>query len=165
MAQVSVNITVDNSRPTLKLEAIQKRIGTSGMVAFMQGFAAPILQASARARFEEQGDEATGPWRPLLPATVARRTKAGQTPIRINDRTGQMRAWVENAQGRTFARKGSAVFEWPGTPSNRLVGQKLKTAQLGKGDPRTVPRPVIAISAEDRLALQAAIRAWVGAIP
>lgn len=162
---VSLDITVDNRRPTLRLQAISDRIGTAGLAAFLQGFAAPLLQERAAARFADEGDSASGPWKPLSDATISRREKAGYVPIKINERTGQMRAWVEGAPGRVFSSKGFAVLEWPGTPSNRTTGKKLKVAQMGLAEPYTPPRPVIAIDPEDQLAILAAAEQWVGMIP
>ncbi|AMS02313.1 hypothetical protein SEA_GOURDTHYMES_20 [Gordonia phage GourdThymes] len=165
MAEIVLETIVDVSRPTLRIKAYQDRVEGASLAAFMQGFAAPLLQDRAHDRFEGEGDSASGKWKPLQPSTIARREKAGQVPIKINDRTGTMRAWVENAQGRITAVKYAAVLEWPGTPSNRTVGKKLKVAQMGLPTPYTPPRPVVAIEGEDLLTILVAMENWIGAVP
>lgn len=164
MAAIILKTTVDHRRPTLRLEALQDRISGAGLAAFMKGYAAPRLQDAARDRFNEEGDAASGKWRPLAQATIARREKAGQVPIKINDRTGTMRAWVESAPGRIVATKDSAVFEWPGTPANRTTGKKMKVAQTGLSDPYTPPRPVVAVSSEDLLEILVGMENWIGSV-
>lgn len=164
MAEVILETKVDNKRPTLHFRALQKRVEGAGLAAFMQGFAAPLLQDRARARFAEEGDDASGKWKPLVDATIARREKKGQVPIKINDRTGLMRKWVENAPGKIVAVKASAALEWPGTPDNRTTGKKLKVAQTGLSDPYTPPRPVVAIDGGDMLTILVALESWVGSV-
>jgi len=164
MALVDFYVTVDDSRPTLRLKAIQDRVGGAGLASFMQGFAAPILQDRAYERFELEGDDASGRWKPLAASTIARRDKAGYVPIRINDRTGAMRAWVESAPGKIKGTKAAVLYEWPGSPDNRTIGRKLKVAQQGLADPYTVPRPVVAVDEDDLLAILAAMESWVGSV-
>lgn len=165
MAEIVLETIVDVRRPTLKLRAIQDRVEGAGLAAFMQGFAAPILQDRASARFDGDGDEASGQWAPLRDSTIARRESKGQVPIKINERTGQMRAWVESANGRIVATVASAALEWPGTPSNRTIGRKLKVAQQGLSDPYTPARPVVAIDSGDLLTILTAMEAWIGSVP
>lgn len=165
MAEIVLETIVDVSRPTLRLKAYQDRVSGAGLAAFMQGFAAPLLQDRAHDRFEEEGDDASGKWKPLQESTIARRESKGYVPIRINERTGAMRAWVESANGRIVATKYAAVLEWPGTPSNRTIGKKLKVAQQGLPDPYTPPRPVVAVDSADLLTILVAMETWIGVVP
>jgi hypothetical protein len=164
MALIDFYVAIDDSRPTLRLKAIQDRVGGAGLASFMQGFAAPLLQERAHDRFESEGDDASGYWRPLAASTIARREKAGYVPIRINDRTGAMRAWVERAQGSIKGTKAAVIYEWPGTPTNRTTGRKLKVAQMGLANPWTWPRPVVAVDEDDLLLIISAMESWVGSV-
>lgn len=164
MALIDFYVTVDDSRPTLRLKAIQDRIGGPGLASFMQGFAAPILQDRAYERFDLEGDDASGYWKPLAASTIARREKAGYVPIRINDRTGAMRAWVERSEGSIKGTKAAVIYEWPGTPSNRTIGKKLKVAQQGLAQPWTPARPVVAVDEEDLLLILSAMESWIGSV-
>lgn len=160
---IHLETVVDHKRPTLRIKAFQDKIDGAGLAAFMQGFAAPLLQERASDRFMTEGDAASGKWRPLAESTIQRRTKKGYVPIRINQRTGQMRRWVESAQGRITAVKYAAVLEWPGSPKGSTMKRKLKTAQQGKTDPWTWARPVVAVDSGDLLTIMVAMEEWIGA--
>lgn len=163
MAQViHLETVVDHKRPTLRIKAYQDKVDGAGLAAFMKGFAAPLLQERASARFDVEGDAASGKWRPLAESTIQRRTRKGQVPIKINQRTGQMRRWVESAQGRITAVKYAAVLEWPGSPKGSTLKRKLKTAQHGKTDPWTWSRPVVAVDSGDLLTIMVALEEWIG---
>ena len=164
MAEIILESIVDIKRPTLRIKAYQERIDGAALAGFMQGFAAPLLQDRARARFANEGDDASGKWKPLAESTIARKEKAGYVPIKINERTGKMREWVENAVGRITAVKYAAVIEWPGTPANRTTGKKLKVAQVGLKDPFTWARPVVAIDGDDLLTILVAMENWIGTV-
>lgn len=161
---VNLQVVTDIRRPTLKLRALQDRVGGAGLAAFMHGFAAPLLQDRAATRFAEEGDSASGWWQPLRESTIARREKENLVPIKINDRTGALRTWVENAPGRIVATKASAAIEWPGRPANSTTAKKLKVAQMGLSDPYTPRRPVVAIDSGDLLTIMAALEAWIGSV-
>ncbi|ANA85791.1 hypothetical protein PBI_WOES_17 [Gordonia phage Woes] len=163
MADVILETIVDVRRPTLRIKAFQDKVEGASLAGFMQGFAAPLLQDRASDRFDQDGDSASGKWKPLQESTIQRREKAGYVPIKINERTGAMRAWVESAQGRITAVKYAAVLEWPGTPSNRTIGRKLKVAQMGLPEPYTPKRPVVAVEGEDLLTILVAMENWIGA--
>lgn len=164
MAAITLETIVDIKRPTLRLKAYQDRVSGAGLAAFMQGFAAPLLQDRASERFESEGADVGG-WKPLQESTIVKREKAGYVPIKINERTGQMRAWVESANGRIVATKYAAVLEWPGTPSNRTIGKKMKVAQQGLSDPYTPPRPVVTVDTSDLFTILTALEAWIGTVP
>lgn len=164
MAVITLETIVDVKRPTLRLKAYQDRVSGAGLAAFMQGFAAPFLQDRATDRFNSEGADVGG-WKPLVESTITRREAKGFVPIKINDRTGTMRAWVESANGRIVATKYAAVIEWPGTPENRTTGKKLKVAQQGLSDPYTPARPVVAIDTADLFTILVALENWIGTVP
>nr|DAK84359.1 MAG TPA: virion morphogenesis protein [Caudoviricetes sp.] len=165
MADVVLETILDVRRPTLRIKAFQDKVDGASLAGFLQGFAAPLLQDRAHTRFEEEGDDASGKWKPLAESTIARRESKGYVPIKINDRTGLMRQWVESAPGRISAVKYAAVLDWPGTPDNRTIGKKLKVAQQGLSDPYTPARPVVAVDSDDLLTILVAMENWIGAVP
>lgn len=162
---ILVYADINNKRPVVQLKGIVEKTSAAGLASFLQGFAGPILRERAEERFRSEGDEASGRWKPLAASTINRRESKGYVPIKINDRQGKMREFVENAQGRVVPSRFGALYEWPGTPQNRTTGKKLKVAQQGLSAPYTVPRPVVAISAEDALMISAAAEAWFGLLP
>lgn len=162
MAEVVLITKLDASRPTLQIKGLQEKLDPKAMGAFFLAFAGPLFRQRASERFALEGDDASGTWKPLAQATVSRRMAAGQTPIKINDRTGAMRAWVEGAPGVVkTAAGGVAMFEWPGTPTNRTIGKKLKTAQMGQTAPYTPARPVIVADNADLLSIAVAAEEWI----
>lgn len=161
---VQLNVITDIKRPVLRLQALQQKVSGAGLAAFMHGFAAPLLQDRARRRFAEEGDTASGYWQPLAESTIARREKEGYVPIKINDRTGRMREFVENAPGRIVATKSSAIIEWPGSSGNATTQKKLKAAQFGLTDPYTPRRVVVVVDHADLLTIMTAMEAWIGSV-
>lgn len=159
---VRLETVMDISRPQLRLKAFQDKVDGAGLAAFMQGFAAPYLQDRVHERFEQQGDRASGKWMPLAQSTIARREKKGYVPIKINERTGVMRRWIEQAPGSIKAVKYAAILEWPGKPFISTTARKLKTAQFGKKEPWTWARPIVAFDSADLLTILVAMEQWIG---
>ena len=163
MAEVILQTIVDAKRPTLRIQALSERIGPAGMGVFFATHAVPLLQERAKARFANEGDDASGHWKPLAESTIKRREAKGQVPLKVNDRTGKMKEWVTNSPGRIFTTKGVTKLEWPGTAQNRTTSKKLKVAQMGLMSPFTHPRPVVAVDQADLLTILVTLEEWIDA--
>jgi len=124
-----------------------------GLVAFLNGKVGPWLHERAEARFRNEGDDVTGPWAPLKPATQRIRASKGFPPAHpINIRTGEMERYI---LGGTFQAaipgQGGAVLSFPGSGQggSKELREKMRTAQQGKTQPNTVARPVLGMNEKD----------------
>jgi hypothetical protein len=109
----------------------------------------PYLQNRARARFEMEGDDVSGPWAPLTDATVAIRESAGFPGDHpINVRTGEMERFITGSRP-TFAANPDAMMIFPGQDPVGKTYYKVQVAQKGTDVPPTPARPVIGIDEAD----------------
>lgn len=107
------------------------------------------LQQRARGRFAGQGDDASGPWAPLKPATEAIRASLGYSPAGpINIRTHDLYNYIVS-DGGTVNYSGGWTMTWPDRPGDQETLDKLQTAQRGKPSPNTIDRPVVALGVTD----------------
>lgn len=164
MAKINLNVLIYSKQAIARLKWTDKRISPASLAAFNAGPVVEYLQERAAERFEQEGDAASGKWRPLHPATISRRTSEGYTPIRINARTGAMKAWVLGARGTVVPSEQATTLRWPGKPPGEL-NTKLRTAQFGKKKPSTVARPVIALDEVDVFTVRFMLEKWVTTLP
>jgi len=117
-----------------------------------------MLQERAEARFDMQGDGASGKWLPLAVATTEIRQAgidsghfAGITATHpINVRTGSMEEYITNGPGDiTVEGAGSVALHFPNRviPNRKALNTKVRRAQMGDG--RTPRRPVLAVNEKD----------------
>lgn len=142
-----------------KLELL---VGSDGLALFLGTVVGPYLQERAQARFQNEGDDVTGPWLPLSPATVSIREATGHPGEHpINRRTGELEEWV--TQGDTFAYPvgAGATLKYPGRDASGTLKSKVETAQRGKKSPLTPPRPVLGVNETDLLFITAALHAAI----
>jgi hypothetical protein len=122
------------------------------LASFLGAEVGPFLRERAQARFAAEGDSASGKWAPLKPVTVDIRLSmnyGGEHPI--NRRTGELENWVVGSGWNAYPMGGGAALQFPGnTPSGELV-DKVQTAQKGRANPNTQPRPILAIDETDVL--------------
>lgn len=128
-----------------------------GMTEFLGMNVAPWLRERARNRFDAGGDDASGPWAPLRPATVEIREGGinrgewpGISPTHpINKRTGLMEDYITRATGDIVASGSAVALQFPKSTISVKGGmdKKIKRAQVG--DSRTTKRPVLAVGEPD----------------
>ena len=119
---------------------------------FLQGTVDPWLRARASMRFRSEGDDVSGPWLPLAPATENIRAKQGFPRSHpINRRTGDLESYITGSPSVVAARNGGAFLRYPGTRAGGELGEKVQTAQQGKvtAFTQTPPRPVLGINETD----------------
>lgn len=125
-------------------------LSPAGMATFLNLSIGPFLRERAKARFENEGDDAVGMWAPLQPGTVAIRQAAnlpGEHPI--NKRTGELENWVVGGGWAAYPVGYGGSLQYPANSPSGRVADKAKTAQQGSANPLTVPRPVLAVSETD----------------
>jgi hypothetical protein len=151
-------MTVVKRKLDQSLDRLIFLLEAEGMAAWMGTTVGPWLRKRASDRFASEGDDVSGPWAPLSPATQMIRAEgpwavSGDHPI--NRRTGELENWV--AQGTWFAYPdtlGASLTYPAGEPVGELrekmeVAQRGRPQSLGPDKPRTVARPVLGVNEAD----------------
>lgn len=117
----------------------------------------PWVRRRASERFAKEGDDVSGAWAPLKPATARFRQNHPQGPFPpfhpINKRTGELERYITQSDNEVRITTGSAHLIMPGTPPRGELKKKVTTAQAGKPYPKTVARPVMGLNERDLLAV------------
>ncbi len=139
------------------LDRLDSVFSPVGMLEFLSGDVTPWLRERARDRFAGEGDDASGPWAPLAPATVqiraagiARGEWPGISPEHpINRRTGDMEDYITNGIGEVASSPASTTLFYPRRRPTVKKGmdKKIKNAQTGTG--KMNKRPVLAVGERD----------------
>jgi hypothetical protein len=149
---VAVQVVVDTHDAELTLTRLNTALSATGLVAFMTGSVAPYLAERAKARFDSEGDDVSGKWAALKDSTQEFRLHGGYPPSTpINHRTGQLERYITET-GSDAAPIGTtgAQLTFPGdVTADAALTQKMQTAQRGRAEPRTVPRPVLGVNERD----------------
>lgn len=126
-------------------------LAPQSMAFFLSNYVEPQLHRRARERFRKEGDEVSGKWAALRPATQAIRGSMGYGESHpINVRTGQMENFITAAPGQiNVGVMGGASLTLPGSEPTGQLEEKIRTAQMGKDSPDTVPRPVLGLGVRD----------------
>lgn len=154
-------------------KSIEIAISPMGLERFLLTKAAPFIAARAAARFESEGDSASGgKWAPLSPATLQIRAEGRESGMwgvgdahPINVRTQQMERYVTSGIGEIIATgSGGVTLQYPGGDA-LSVTDKLRTAQQGapsSGNFRATPaRPVLALDYVDVEYLLVELKDWI----
>jgi hypothetical protein len=115
---------------------------------FLQDYVDPVLRKRTEERFQGEGDDVSGPWLPLAPATVLRRGSAHP----INVRTGQMKRYLLDEPPDIVTHSLGATMWSPGRTGSRELQSKVGTAQQGGTTPEgrpVPPRPVLGVNEND----------------
>lgn len=133
------------------------------LAMFMAASVGPYLRERARRRFAQEGDDASGPWAPLSETTRQFRESMGYAPDHpINRRTDALYNYITGTQaGAAPTSDGGALLTFPGNPPSGETERKFKTAQYGRANPRTVPRPVLAVNEADAAFVTTALQDYI----
>lgn len=147
MTGISVEFIVNDKNLQSTLTALNTALTPAAIAVFLGGPVDEHMQERHQTRFASEGDEVTGPWAPLKPATQAIRESMGYGAAHpINVRTGDLEHHITDP-GRTMVHPWGASLTFPGAPNTDSLEDKLRTAQ--QGDERTVPRPVLGLGTSD----------------
>lgn len=134
------------------LHRLDIALSPQGLAGFLQSEVDPYLRGRAESRFEQEGDDVTGKWAPLLPATQNIRAEMGYGPDHpINIRTSELHDYITQGDAATTIFPWGAGITLPGTPPEGELLEKMMRAQ--SGDERTVPRPVLGMNQTDLAAV------------
>lgn len=135
------------------LERVEEALGGAQLSPWLAAVIGPYLKMRADRRFKSEGDEASGKWAPLLPATQQIRGSHPEWPVGpdhpINKRTGELEAWVTGGTFLVMPNAVGATLRYPGNAPRGELASKVKTAQKGKANPKTVARPILAVDTTD----------------
>lgn len=161
---IRVSIDADISQTDIQVGQIIAQTTPTSLQNFLMGAARSFLQHRVDARFAAEGDDVSGKWAPLRPATGGIRAALGYRPFHpINVRSGELYKFVRNTF-RIRIDPASTVLTMPGD-GNARVTEKFRVAQKGGGKSKVKgsrsigpnrpapPRPVIGLSATDERAL------------
>lgn len=151
-----VGVEVSDTLET-QLRRLEFTLGPVFMAWFLEMEMGTYLKMRATTRFQKEGDDASGKWKPLAEFTVQDRISQGFGGAHpINVRTGEMEEWLMGASSSVMANDEEAFFTWPAEQPGGELGAKVSTAQRGKrdGDKYTPKRPIIAAGALDFTELQ-----------
>jgi len=152
-----------NDDLTQSLAKLSVLMSDQGLVAFLGTAIGPYLKKRAADRFASQGDDVSGAWKPLSPATIAIRQDGGFGAGPINRRTGELENCAVQSGWDAYPITKGATMRFPGKKPGGRLKEKVITAQEGRsGDegpdyPRTVPRPVVGVNETDMLFFQTAL--------
>jgi len=164
MAEALINIEVEKEDVVAVLDRMRSIFQPVTLQEFLRVGPTKTLQARAQARFDAEGDQASGKWAPLRFSTVAIRDRAGFPGANpINKRTGELESFMTSSTGVTMSDGDGAILVWPSSPGGELF-EKLNTAQRGKPKQAnfgaTVPRPVVAVDETDAALILEDLMQW-----
>lgn len=146
----SVTFLVDSKEVDLMFDRAIMATSPLALAGFLRTYIDPFLRQRAGTRFQQEGDDASGSWLPLMESTQEIRSNEGYAPSHpINVRTGELEDYIVNHAGSIVGTATGAVLTLPGDPASGELADKISTAQMGREDPYTVPRPVLALAAAD----------------
>lgn len=137
-----------------KIEAL---LSSEGMSVFLGATLGPYLSKRAKERFQNEGDDVSGPWAALSNATISIREEAGFGAGPINHRTGQLEDWVVDGGWNAYPTGFGASMRYPKREPSGELRSKLETAQIGKKHPDTPARRVLGVNEADLLFLSTAL--------
>ena len=149
----SVVITGDDAGVQRMLHTLDTALNPIAIAAFLKGSVAPYLQTRAKRRFELEGDDVTGAWQPLAPATEEIRSSSGYPAAHpINRRSGELEDYIVNGDGSSVPTALGGTLVYPEFTPLGDLGSKLRVAQQGGSQPgyRDTPaRPVLGVNEVD----------------
>ncbi len=145
--------TVNSRSVDLTLDRLIMLMSPAGATAFLSSTIGPYLAKRGKERFQSEGDDVTGAWAPLKPATILIRQQSGFGAGPINRRTGELENWIVGDTGFSYPTGFGASMRFPGKRPTGELKKKVETAQKGRKAPSTVPRPVLGVNENDLLFL------------
>lgn len=151
-------VTVVNDRAVIRsLDNLITLMSPQGAAAFLGSTIGPYLSKRAKERFQGEGDDVTGAWAPLKPATITIRQESGFGAGPINRRTGELEEYVVDGGWFAYPTGFGASMRFPGKDASGELKRKMETAQKGRKSPNTVARPVIGVNENDLIFLQTSL--------
>ncbi len=145
--------TAEDEGTNRVLSAVERAISSASLAFWMETAAKTHIQERARARFASEGDNVSGPWQALAPATIADRIAQQYPPGPILHRTGALEDYIVNNPGVMLVDPEAVVFETPAPSSDPELAAKYLTHQAGSPSRRIPARPMVGLGVEDAATL------------
>lgn len=163
-ADVVIDVDVDVDATSVLLMLSRANEGVS-MAHIAQAFdddgpVVEMLHRQVAERFADEGDNASGKWAPLSPATLDIKERLGYGGNPANVRTGRMREWLLNDGGDLDMMGDGMFFTYPGDVPGGMA-DRFETAQFGSAETGAPPRPVIAADGDDLMSIMEIVGNWV----
>lgn len=159
---MQIYIDIDSKDVLADLTFLGEKLSPLGLRNFLELYVDPFLQHRVRERFQNEGDDAVGPWLPLSPATEAIRSAKGFGAAHpINVRTTEMLNFFMTSRADIVVGGGDAILTFPPKGGSSSVQNKIATAQGGKPFPSTPARPVVALSLTDQAQVMLDLQAYM----
>jgi hypothetical protein len=153
-----VNVVIEvNSRQVMDmLSKLNTSLDPTNVAVWMGATVHPWLEGRAKNRFSGEGDDVSGKWLPLKPATHKFRMNM-QPPVPpehpINVRTHELINYITGSPPSVVPHALGATLTFPGRKPFGELKKKVETAQAGRNQPATEARPVIGMNERDLLAV------------
>lgn len=152
---ISMDIDVQEQDVERLLNSVNTVLNPISMMGFLSLTVAPFIRRRAEARFAGEGDDVSGKWAPLSPATQEIREGldlpiSGDHPI--NRRTDDLYTYITKSPDEVMPLGGMGAqltYPSPSATINPGIEEKMKTAQQGRRNPHTIPRPVLGLGIGD----------------
>jgi len=148
-AAIDVEIFGSTLPVSILLNRLELALSIPGTQVWLTEEVLPFIKERAADRFQNEGDDVSGKWAPLSQVTVEIRQSQGFGAGPINSRSGDMERYITGSAGRISGR----VMTYPDysipSGSDGYLKDKIETAQSGRRNPSTVPRPVLGLGEED----------------
>lgn len=150
---IAIKIDGDVAGVQRMLYAVDTALNPIALAAFLGAVVDPYFRRRAGDRFAKEGDDVTGPWKPLAEATQNIRETMGYGPAHpINRREGELERYITQTQGRSTEEPWGASLTLPGAEAQGELESKFSVAQQGgisiSGNP--IPaRPVLGMNEQD----------------
>lgn len=151
---MNIFVQVDRKTAGLALEKLERFLSDAWLAFFLETEVEQYIKSRAKRRFDSEGDDVSGPWAPLAPATREFRRAEGFDPdAPINVRSRELINWVTQSEGRVAPVGVGVRLTYPGNQPTGELKKKVQTAQSGstrnRGMRPTPPRPVLGVNATD----------------
>lgn len=150
MVDFLVDIQVELGDVNRIFTHMEHAVGMVELGIFLETEVDLYLRKRITQRFAGEGDDVVGKWLPLAPATEKIRASKGYPPAHpINARTHYMEDFLVGQPGSVLPVGPAIVLTHPAASGGGLMDQKIETAQKGRGNPQTPPRPVLGLNEAD----------------
>lgn len=151
---IDVFVIGDTAGVQAMLLHLESKLSPPNIGAFLLTKVDPFLRVRAGQRFQDEGDDVVGQWAPLKPATEGIRAAQGYGAAHpINRRTSELEDYIVKSGGGVTVHPAGANLTFPGQPASGELAEKVRTAQMGRTNPNTVPRPVLGLNERDLAAV------------
>jgi hypothetical protein len=150
---ISIQVIGDDRGVQRALHALDTALNPVALAVFLGAAVEPWVKKRADTRFAQEGDDVSGPWKPLEQVTQNIRASQGFGAAHpINVRTGELERYITESQGFSNANALGATLTYPNSAPVGELHNKVKVAQAGgrqAGHRDTPARPVLGLGPQD----------------